>query len=249
MIEKLIIGAPFGNYLKFPGATPTLGTFTLKRRGGMAYRLWRCLRTLRYSRRMQAWINKLGLPNPGIDSVQFGDYYDKIISVFGFNKNEWDTLASRLSLLNIGAVELNLSCPNISHSTLAQDVKQATLMLSTTTEVIAKLPPVRWMELAKPLFDIGVRWFHCCNTIPTPGGGISGKPLKQYSLWATEEIKDRWGTQVKVTSGGGISRVKDIMDYEKAGADHFAVGSLLLNPFRWRKIKVFNTYLKMIGPL
>ena len=238
-LQDIVISAPFGNWLNFEGATSTLGTFTLNYRGGFWYRLWRCLRTLRYNRRSQAWINKLGLPNPGIASLDKSkDYINKVISIHGFNFSEWDELAKRASELSPLAVELNLSCPNVGHKHNIGDVLSAIEhLLSTNIMVIAKIPPVRWMDLVNPLYDVGVTTFHACNTIPTPGGGLSGKPLKHYSLWAVEEIKQKFGEKAYIIGGGGVSSIDDVNDYKKAGADAVAIGSMLLNPFNIKKVK------------
>ena len=179
---KIIISAPFGNYLKFPNTIRTLGTYTLQNRGGILYRLWRCVRTLRFHWRISAWTNKLGLPNPGLDALpintlgpDFSTYSKDIISIYGFNAEEWQRLAMKI-VQNYDplAVELNLSCPNVSHDVFLRDVMTGIDILhGHNIKVIAKLPPVKWMKLAKPLFDYGIKTFHCCNTIPTPGGGMS----------------------------------------------------------------------------
>ncbi len=252
---KIIISAPFGNYLKFANTTRTLGTYTLQNRGGIFYRLWRCALTLRYHWRVSAWTNRLGLPNPGLDALPINTlgpdisvYNKDIISIYGFNAEEWQQLAMKIAKnYDPLAVELNLSCPNVSHDVFLRDVMSGIDILhGHNIQIIAKLPPVKWMKLAKPLFDYGVKTFHCCNTIPTPGGGMSGKPLKQYSLWAVEDLKQAWGESVCVIGGGGISGPSDIGDYCKAGADHFAVGSALLNPFFWKQMEVMST-LKVIS--
>lgn len=244
-MRRLIISAPFGNYLQFPGTTPTLGTFTRHYRGGKFYRLWRCLLTLRYSWKMQAWRNKLGLPNPGIGSLLDTSTVDKIVSVHGFNKEDWGYFTSFFYPRIGQMVELNLSCPNVGHQHVTNDVYWATNAMSDRgLIVIAKLPPVRWFELAEPLYEVGVRNFHLCNTIPTPGGGLSGKPLKQYSLWAIEQFRKRWNTAVDLTGGGGITCEQDVRDYLSAGADRVAVGSMLFNPFNWKKIPRFVKLLE-----
>lgn len=241
MLEPVIVSAPFGNWLSFPGCTSTLGTFTLEYRGGLLYRLWRCLRTLRYHRRLRGWTNRLGLPNPGVDSVAYGDMRGKVVSVHGFTEREWYHLFVRLTVnRSCEALELNLSCPNVGHKPSVDELKSLPVWLSRldhAVTVIAKLPPVLWMEYALPLWDMGVRCFHCCNTLPTPAGGLSGKTLMPFSLRAVEEIKQRWGDEVRVIGGGGISTPDDVAVYRKAGADHVAVASMLLNPFNWRKVK------------
>jgi len=66
-LRPLIVSAPFGNYIQPAGCTATLGTFTALRRGGVINRAWRVLLTVRYYRRMKAWVNRIGLRNPGID--------------------------------------------------------------------------------------------------------------------------------------------------------------------------------------
>lgn len=244
-MNRLIVGAPFGNYLRWPGVTSTLGTFTVNRRAGWLGRLWRVLRTVRCWPRVGAWVNKLGLPNPGIDSLRPGHYSGDIISVHGFDTVEWNRLALKLldSRFRPGAVELNLSCPNVEHSHLVRDVETAVGLIGGAAKVVAKLPPVRWMELAVPLYSLGVRHFHLCNTIPTPGGGMSGKPLKQFSLWAVRECRQKWGDGVVLVGGGGVTELADVAEYVEAGADHVAVASMLFNPLNWRKVPVFRDWL------
>lgn len=239
MIKKFVVSAPFGMYFAYPGATSTLGTFTLHYRGGFWYRVWRCLRTLRYNRRTKAWSNKLGLPNPGIDALPVSNV-GRIVSIHGFGTEEWLSLAKILRpRWDMEVVELNLSCPNVGHRHAVEDVLPAVehLLEPIARTVVAKLPPVRWMDLAGPLYAAGVRHFHACNTLPSPGGGISGKPLKILSLWAVADLKQKWGSDVKVIGGGGITHPEDVEDYRRAGADHFAVGSVLLNPLNWRRVR------------
>lgn len=235
--EKLKISAPFGNYFKVEGVTSTLGTYTLHRRAGLLNRLWRVLSTVRYLRRPQAWINNLGLPSPEIGALKTAKNH--ILSIHGFNSQEWTILNEKAIELNPIAIELNISCPNIEHR--SQVLKE---IQSIAKGKIVKLPPYRWMDLGIPLYDMGVRCFHLCNTIATPGGGISGKPLKQYSLWAIKDFRDRWGDEVHLIGGGGITETKDIDDYLDAGANNVAIGSTLLNPLNWGNIKVFRDYIR-----
>lgn len=236
--KKLIVSAPFGNWLNFPGATSTLGTFTLHNRGGMLYRLWRCLLTLRPRPGLGAWTNRLGLPNPGIASLPVdGDYGDKIISIYGFNRDEWREVAYQAAARKPLAVELNLSCPNVDHAVFLGDAAMAAhVLIQNKILVIAKLPPINPLASAKIMGDCGVGVFHACNTIPTLAGGMSGKPLKQLSLWAVRDIRQWWGSVATVIGGGGITTPDDIREYHRAGADHVAIGSMLLNPFNWRKV-------------
>jgi dihydroorotate dehydrogenase len=236
-MKSLIIAAPFGNYLERPYATSTIGTFTPAPRGNTLYRWWRVVRTLRYNRRIGGWVNNLGLPNPGIFSVH-ADQSSRIVSVLGFSSEEWVSLITECVRIRPLAVELNLSCPNVHSSPSVADVEKAVgMVLSNNLKVIAKLPPVRWMDLARPLFSMGVRHFHLCNTIPTLGGGVSGKPLKQYSLWAVRDIRAAWAEEVDIIGGGGITGEEDVMDYLASGANRVSVASMLLNPLNHRKLE------------
>lgn len=248
MLNKLIISAPFGNYFQKEGITSTLGTFTLHKRAGFFKRWYKVLSTVRYHSRNKIWTNKLGLPNPGIDSLFIESIFNRItksiISIHGFSKEEWTNLANKCSLLFPAAVELNLSCPNVesSLSLFKECLESIEVLKAYNILIIAKLAPLRWMDLAAPLYEVGIRYFHCCNTIPTPGGGLSGKVLKNYSLWCVDELRSAY-SDVKLIAGGGITSIDDIKDYYKAGADHFSVASFLFNPFNWKKLEVFKNYL------
>lgn len=109
-LNKIIISAPFGNYLRFKNTTSTIGTFTLNPRGNTWTRLWRVLATVRYNYKTKSWYNKLGLPNPGIYSAPFPT--DNIISIYGKDNKEWCILLNTCANLDYKYVELNLSCPS-----------------------------------------------------------------------------------------------------------------------------------------
>lgn len=223
----LVVSAPFGNYIQPRGCLPTLGTFTVHKRHG---RWRRVLQTVRYSWKLQGWINKIGLRNPGMSAIP--PARNALVSLHGFNQAEWIRLVEET---DCPLVELNLSCPNVrSKPQIHEPTLAVKLALKSKQLLVCKLPPVRWMDWVLPLRDLGVTHFHACNTIPTPGGGLSGKTLMNYSLWATEEIKALGGTTV--ISGGGVTEEEDVISYRNAGADHVAIGSMLLNPFNWRKI-------------
>ncbi len=228
----LVISAPFGNYIQPKGATPTLGTFTLHRRPG---RLWRILKTVRYKRRQRAWVNKIGLRNPGIDwlagRVKRGrcDVSDKIVSIHGFDSEQWFALLEKVALIRPMAVELNMSCPNVGE--IDWPAELFARAVGTGVPVIVKLPPVNYQQMVEQAVSAGVRAFHCCNTLPVPEGGMSGQPLKPKSLACIRDLRSRsWGGELTIIGGGGIYEVSDIDDYVEAGADHVALGTKTMNP-------------------
>ncbi|MEO1129147.1 MAG: hypothetical protein AAFX05_05480 [Planctomycetota bacterium] len=233
-MQPLIISAPFGNYVRPRGSTPTLGTFTAARRPG---RLWRVLATVRYSPRMRAWVNKIGLRNPGIDwlaqrvRAQREDVSQAIVSIHGFADEDWWLLLDRIAELRPLAVELNMSCPNVGEVNWPESLFQrAVSVCGAASTVIVKLPPVNYRGLADDALAAGVRTLHCCNTLPVPAGGVSGKPLKPVSLQCITDLRERIAPDTVIIGGGGITAASDIDDYVGAGAQHVAIGTKAFNP-------------------
>lgn len=227
-LRRLYVSAPFGNHWRHPLAVSVLGTYTLGRRAGAFRRWWRVLRTLRpYP---GGWVNRLGLPNPGIDAAP-PPGPGLAVSLHGFGHEDWTRLISAAARLGWHNVELNLSCPNVDAAGVDEATHAAEIALALGLNVTAKLGPVKPMDFAEPLWRSGVRSFHLCNTIPTPRGGVSGAALKPFSLWAVEEARKRFPA-AHIVGGGGVYSAGDAKDYFAAGADAVAVGSALLNPLR-----------------
>lgn len=233
-IHPLVVSAPFGNYVGASGATSTLGTFTLHQRRG---RLLRILKTVRYSVSTKAWVNKIGLRNPGIgwleSKVQTGkDISPSILSIHGFNDAEWYELIDRAGNLKPLAIELNLSCPNVGEISWPAELFERAVR--TGVPVIAKVPPIRFQGMVEAAVSGGVRSFHCCNTLPVPQGGLSGKPLKPVSLecvrWVRQLNSHSNSTNLFIIGGGGITTPTDIDEYADAGANVFAIGTKTMNP-------------------
>ncbi len=251
-LQPIIFSAPFGNYLGGPGITSTLGTFTMYPRGGFFTRLWRGLKTIRYSPLLRAWTNKLGLPNPGIiwleRKVRAGkiDLSDKIVSIHGSTMREWFEMISCMGLQfpqdkpSALAYELNFSCPNVEQDPIkyGQIVSYLRDKGPDHKHLIVKLPPVGWQSTVESFRAIGVKHFHCCNTLHVARGGMSGKPLKPLSLEVVRAIHAA-DPSVTIIGGGGITCEQDMRDYHAAGARHFALGSGLFNPITLMWIKRF----------
>lgn len=238
MLKSAVISAPFGNYVRPAGATPTLGTFTAERRRG---RVWRVAKTLRYVPRLRAWTNRIGLRNPGLgwlrSRVASGreGVDDSLVSVHGFSRDEWLVLIEGVASLGPLGIELNLSCPNVGEVTWPADLFARAVDVCSGTGVllVAKLPPVRYAAMLDGALEAGVRCFHCCNTLPVPAGGLSGKPLMPLSLECIGRVRERsesGGVRVRLIGGGGITRAADVDEYARAGADHVAIGTKALNP-------------------
>lgn len=227
-LSPLIISAPFGNYIQPEGVTPTVGTFTAQRRGGRPAAFGRALLTTRYYRRLGAWVNKIGLRNPGIESVKPFPRYGKplsqcLLSVHGFTAADWDLLLDKVAQLQPLAVELNISCPNVGEISWPDHLFAHAV--ATGVPVIVKIPPIRYEEMVRDAVESGVPWIHATNTLPVPRGGMSGVPLKPLALDAVRRLRAEFGSELGIIGGGGIRGPQDLVEYAEAGADRFAVGT------------------------
>lgn len=244
-LRPLVISAPFGNYIQPAGATATLGTFTAAARPGRA---WRIVKTVRYYPRLRAWVNRIGLRNPGIDHLTTAvargrvDPAGKVLSIHGFTAEDWRKLLDAAAALSPRplAVELNMSCPNVGQidwpAGLFADA------VATGLPCIVKTPPINYTLLFEKAMEAGVRAFHCCNTLPVPAGGLSGKPLLPLSLQCIRAVRALAGPaadELTIIGGGGITGPGDIDRYAQAGATNVAVGTKTMNPI----------YLFTHGPL
>ncbi|MEM1107193.1 MAG: hypothetical protein AAGH99_00705 [Planctomycetota bacterium] len=231
-LKPLSVSAPFGNYIRPEGCTATLGTFTATARSG---RVQQIIKTVRYYPRVRGWVNKIGLRNPGLGWVEKKvaagklDLADKVVSIHGFNDDEWLDLVNRLAAMKPLAMELNMSCPNVGHIDWPPELfKRA---VETGVPTIVKLPPVNYLTMAEMAFAQGVRALHCCNTLPVPAGGMSGYPLKPVSLQCIRDLREQpWGGEIVIVGGGGIRKADELDEYRDAGADAYAIGTITMNP-------------------
>ncbi|MEO1237760.1 MAG: hypothetical protein AAFX76_13315 [Planctomycetota bacterium] len=92
-------------------------------------------------------------------------------------------------------------------------------------------PTLNYGEMAEMAYGQGVRAFHCCNTLPVPAGGVSGLPLLPVALGCVRELRQRpWGGEVAIVGGGGVREAGTLDEYDAAGVDGFAIGTVTMNP-------------------
>lgn len=262
-MHPLVVSAPFGNYHRFlakvigPDFTPTLGTFTWEKRGWFTKPfgnpIMRMLLTLRYSPTFKSWKNRIGLKNPGIRSltkyqVRCGytddhvgfvpkdglDLSTKIISIYGWNMEEWGNLISVCKDLKPLGIEINASCPNVHKPPFSNSLFAKALQANA--EVVVKLPPVGFQKIAAMAWAEGVRTFHATNTLPTPKGGLSGKALLPVALEAVRQLRETYPTAT-IIGGGGVTTLEDALEFKAKGANRVAVGSVLFTPWRWGAVR------------
>ena len=222
------ISAPFGNYIKPKGTIPVTGTFTLNPRGN---RFWAVLKTLRYNSAQQGWVNRLGLPNPGIREGLKKE--SKVISIAEIDKGDFQRL--NVLIPENQSIELNLSCPNLNKKLSWESAK---CFDSEKREwCIAKLSPLTTPEELKFVVEfLGFTQLHFSNTLPTVQGGLSGPMLRGYTTELIELARSEYGDSVEIIAGGGVSDFGSVTNYLSNGADHVSIGSVCFNPFKLRKL-------------
>ena len=232
----LYIAAPFGNYLFTRKTRSVLGTYTLEKRPGLIKQL---IKTLRYKN--GAWYNSLGLKNPGID---FGiRRYNKkrgdLLSIAAIKQGDWILLNEKIP--DDFDIELNLSCPNIEH--FENYYEGISSFLNNKRKVIIKLSPLTSSSMVQSFINLGFSSFHCCNTLPTKDGGMSGKGLEKYVDRLIKIIK-HFKEDAEIIAGGGIKTLEDIERYKELGANSFSLGTVCFNIGNFYKIihsrKIYN---------
>jgi len=190
-------------------------------------------------------VNRIGLENCGLDSfVEF--HLPKlrkikvpfIVSIYGNTLKEWEILVDRLIENNIRTIELNLSCPNLKGKILQENFNMCIKIVKSLSKkkvcLIPKLNAIhRTLELVEKFKNLGINSIICSNTIPASfiynnkiyDGGLSGKCLKPVVLKVVKDIKNNF--DIEVGACGGIYSRDDVLDYKKAGADVFVLGSVL----------------------
>lgn len=185
----------------------------------------------------------MGLPNDGFDALEKKcksgqiNPRNKIISIAAWNTSDWMELLARAAALQPLAVEMNVSCPNTPGEL---DITGWYTVYMTAAalpvEVYVKLPPINYEYHLNQSALCGLRSYHCCNTQWTPGGGMSGAPLRPLVLACVRAVIARV-SEPRIIAGGGVSNLEDVKEYRRAGARHVAVGSACFNIFRWSQLR------------
>jgi len=228
------INPPFGNYINLPYTYSIKGSFTLEPRSGLFNQI---LNTLRYSKKYNGWINKIGLINKGIDWALKNYNNNDIISIAILNKDDIPKLLEKIPKKQ--NLEINISCPNAEKKMINEDIEK--FLNKDRKWCILKISPSMKNNDIDYFYRKGFRQFHCCNTIPIHEGGLSGKSLIPYTNDKIIYIKNKYNDST-IISGGGISEWNDVINYKKLGADHFSVSTNFFNPFK--SINLYISYLK-----
>jgi dihydroorotate dehydrogenase (NAD+) catalytic subunit len=199
-------------------------------------------------------INAIGLQGPGVDGFikkywpfLKGLKVPTIINIWGTTVDEYAEVARRFDALGgVGALELNVSCPNIKEggAQFGTNVKLLAQVVAACRKVtqlplITKMSPnvVNIAPYAKAAEDAGSDALAVTNSYPAMAidietrkpklanitGGLTGpciKPIAIKLVWeAAKAVK------IPIIGMGGIQNASDAIEFMVAGATAVAVGT------------------------
>ena len=220
-------------------------------------------------------INSIGLQNMGLDRFfeeHFPFFRKKktpvIINFFGFTEEEYVAFAAKVKPdALIGALEMNLSCPNIKAGGISfgkdpgmvfEIVKKVKAV--TQIPLIAKLTPEvkNIVDIGRAAFEAGADGLTLINTMPAAivdvkrkrvplKGGLSGPVLKPIALRAVHECSK--AIPIPIIGVGGIMNTDDAVSFLMAGACAVQIGSAtFVDPFTIPKVvRGIDEYLDKNG--
>jgi dihydroorotate dehydrogenase (NAD+) catalytic subunit len=199
-------------------------------------------------------LNAIGLQGPGVDGFikKYWPFLQSlkvptIINIWGTTVEEYAEVARRFDALGgVGALELNVSCPNIKEggAQFGTDLKLLSQVVAacrqaTTLPLITKMSPnvVSIAPFAKAAEDAGSDALAITNSYPAMAidietrkpklanvtGGLTGpaiKPIAVKLVWeAAQAVK------IPIIGMGGIQNANDAIEFLMAGASAVAVGT------------------------
>jgi dihydroorotate dehydrogenase (NAD+) catalytic subunit len=192
-------------------------------------------------------LNAIGLANPGREEF-VATTLPRLrsllrvpiwVSVGGFSAHDYADTCAALS--GVGAIELNLSCPNVDEAPESAAEIVAASRAATPLPLYAKLsaasPDVA--AVAEAVESAGADGLSLINTLrglkldartlrPTLAratGGLSGPALKPIALAAVYAC--RRATTLPIVGMGGVMTGRDALELVAVGAQHVALGTVL----------------------
>ena len=202
-------------------------------------------------------LNSIGLENKGVKNLaeEYMPFLRKldtrvVISIAGETEEELVSCAEELEKSDgVDAIELNLSCPNVSHgsakySLIAQDADATARMISavrkaTSRLLIAKLTPnvtdvagiavcaesagADAVSLVNTYFGMAVDASEKKPLLGNVTGGLSGPAIKPMALKAVWDVYN--AVRIPVVGIGGITSGRDAAEFMLCGASAVQAGT------------------------
>ena len=205
-------------------------------------------------------LNAIGLKNPGLEEVMSVKYpflaqFDVpiIANVAGATEDEYVEVCAKVGdAPNVKAIELNISCPNVSEGGVAFGVdKDIAYRLTKRVKEVAKVPGyvklspnvTDIVEIAKAVEAAGADGITMINTLTgmridlqtrkpilaNRTGGLSGPAVKPVAIRMIYDVSR--AVNIPIIGMGGVETVDDVIEMFLAGASAVAVGTAnLCNP-------------------
>jgi dihydroorotate dehydrogenase (NAD+) catalytic subunit len=198
-------------------------------------------------------LNSIGLDNDGIEAFiahhlpYLRDIGTRlIVSIAGRTPDEYVALATRLEAAGgVDAVELNISCPNVSggvdFGTQADECGAlvAAVRRACTLPILAKLTPnvtnivviaqaaaqggADAVSLINTLLGMAVDWRRRRPLLGNILGGLSGPAIKPVALRCVYQVAR--AVAIPVVGIGGIATLDDVLEFMVAGAAAVQIGT------------------------
>jgi dihydroorotate dehydrogenase (NAD+) catalytic subunit len=221
-------------------------TITQESRAGNAP--WRTVETA------SGMLNSIGLDNDGIEAcvAHHLPYLASlnvpiIVSIAGRTHDEFVGMTRRLAgLVGIAALELNISCPNVSGGVdFGTDPAMCERLVadcraSTQTPILAKLTPnvtsipvmaraaeaggADAISLINTCLGMAIDWRRRRPLLGNGMGGLSGPAIKPIALRAVYQAAQ--AVKTPLIGIGGIATINDVMEFIVAGATAVQLGTV-----------------------
>ena len=199
-------------------------------------------------------LNAIGLQGPGVDGFikKYWPFLRElkvptIINIWGTTVEEYAEVARRFDALgDVGALELNVSCPNIKEggAQFGTDAKLLSQVVTacrqaTTLTLITKMSPnvPNIGQLAKAAEEAGSDALAVINSFPAMAidihthkpklanitGGLTGPAIKPIAIKLVWEASK--AVKIPIIGMGGIQNPDDAIEFLMAGATAVAVGT------------------------
>jgi len=199
-------------------------------------------------------LNAIGLQGPGVDGFikKHWPFFKElkvptIINIWGTTVEEYAAVARRFDALGgVGALELNISCPNIKEggAQFGTDLKLLAQVVAACRKV-TKLPLITKMSpnvvsiapYAKAAEEAGSDALAITNSYPAMAidietrkprlanvtGGLTGPAIKPIAIKLVWEAAK--AVKIPIIGMGGIQNADDAIEFLMAGATAVAVGT------------------------
>lgn len=210
-------------------------------------------------------LNAIGLQNPGIDvfikrDIPFLKQYDTriIVNVCGRTVEDYIEVVEKLGDQPVDMLEINVSCPNVSHGGIAfgqnpdclYDITKQ-IKAKAKQPIIMKLSPnvTDITEMAKAAEAAGSDALSLINTITgmkidihkrtfalaNKTGGLSGPAIKPVAVRMVYQVAQ--AVKLPIIGMGGIANAEDAIEFMLAGATGVAVGAMnFVNPYTTQEV-------------